>query len=383
MAKSYVVDGATVQCSLSKGKTSTLKVAQGRTVSISNKAQANIYDTNIQKFGYCSVPKSHNCSIKLSPTWQGGKKDVEIDGAPALMHQSTIKCLKYGGVISIKKHNQCLETDGSVLEPQKKAVSRREEEEPKERYWFDPRHGVKFDVDLPVQSVQVGPGVKLELSLGIHVPLTDGQLSVTLNPKDLSVLSISNNYGESISLKSWRGKLVIYAINFSRSLSVDIKNGSKIKYEPELRVTPFGNTGIFKVSFETPDDHKAQIELAIEPKDPDKAYETIVSYAEMANSYIYQKISVNENEVPSIYKNMMAVADISILIAKIGLACERRKAQKGFNTKYDNLKTKVNKIGASAQNTSSSTIVLGQVTLTTEALLLTVLLIFLLLLCIA
>jgi N-acetylmuramoyl-L-alanine amidase len=43
---------------------------------------------------------------------------VIIEGAPALMHKSKIKCAK-GGVISIQKHNQCLESDGAVVLPVK------------------------------------------------------------------------------------------------------------------------------------------------------------------------------------------------------------------------------------------------------------------------
>jgi murein DD-endopeptidase MepM/ murein hydrolase activator NlpD len=43
---------------------------------------------------------------------------VIIEDAPALMHKSKIKCAK-GGVISIQKHNQCLESDGAVVLPVK------------------------------------------------------------------------------------------------------------------------------------------------------------------------------------------------------------------------------------------------------------------------
>jgi hypothetical protein len=76
-------------------------VNKSRTVSIENKAQANIKDTKIQKFPTCSVPNDHQCRIQVSPMWQGGVNNVLIDGAAALVHQSTVQCLMCGGVINV------------------------------------------------------------------------------------------------------------------------------------------------------------------------------------------------------------------------------------------------------------------------------------------
>lgn len=117
MATSYVVDGATLKCS--KGGTCKLKVAPGRNTFIQGKPQANVNDyttKNIPKFNFCSIPKHHQCRLSLQGPWKSGKNDVIIEGAPALMHKSKIKCAK-GGVISIQKHNQCLESDGAVVLP--------------------------------------------------------------------------------------------------------------------------------------------------------------------------------------------------------------------------------------------------------------------------
>jgi N-acetyl-anhydromuramyl-L-alanine amidase AmpD len=63
---------------------------------------------------------------------------VIIEGAPALMHKSKIKCAK-GGVISIQKHNQCLESDGAVAypvpaPPEEKVSSKKENSNLKDDY---------------------------------------------------------------------------------------------------------------------------------------------------------------------------------------------------------------------------------------------------------
>ena len=117
MATSYVVDGATLKCSL--GGTCTLKVPPGRNTFIQGKPQANVDDystKSIPKFSFCSIPKSKRCTPSLRGPWKNGKNDVIIEGAPALMHKSKLMCSK-GGVISILKHNQCLESDGALVMP--------------------------------------------------------------------------------------------------------------------------------------------------------------------------------------------------------------------------------------------------------------------------
>ena len=127
MATSYVVDGATLKCSL--GGTCTLKVPPGRKTFIQGKPQANVDDystKSIPKFSFCSIPKSKRCTPSLRGPWKNGKNDVIIEGAPALMHKSKIMCGR-GGVISIQKHNQYLESDGALVLPVKTSSDMKKE----------------------------------------------------------------------------------------------------------------------------------------------------------------------------------------------------------------------------------------------------------------
>jgi hypothetical protein len=103
-------------------------VNKSRAISIDNKAQANIKDTKIQKFPTCSVPNDHQCRIQVNPMWQGGKNNVLIDGAAALVHQSTVQCLMCGGVIRVLKDNQTLETDGATEAPKNDQATKKKEE---------------------------------------------------------------------------------------------------------------------------------------------------------------------------------------------------------------------------------------------------------------
>ena len=95
------------------------KVTPGRKTFIQGKPQANVDDystKSIPKFSFCSIPKSKRCTPSLQGPWKNGKNDVIIDDAPALMHKSKIMCGR-GGVISIQKHNQYLESDGALVFP--------------------------------------------------------------------------------------------------------------------------------------------------------------------------------------------------------------------------------------------------------------------------
>jgi hypothetical protein len=60
--------------------------------------------------------------------WQGGKNNVLIDGAAALVHQSTIQCMVCGGVIRVLKDNQTLETDGATEAPKNDQATKKKEE---------------------------------------------------------------------------------------------------------------------------------------------------------------------------------------------------------------------------------------------------------------
>jgi hypothetical protein len=103
----YVVEGATLKCS--KGScTCKLKTPRRNRIYIGEHLQANIKDSrpngNIGSFGECR-PRDKRCKPKIKMDWLGGKSDVIIDGASALLVTSTIKCI-YGGTIRITDSGQ-------------------------------------------------------------------------------------------------------------------------------------------------------------------------------------------------------------------------------------------------------------------------------------
>jgi hypothetical protein len=104
----YVVEGATLECS--KGITSSKLATPGRKrICIGNRLQANIKDSkpnkNIMPFGKCRRGKKKPCTPKISMQWIGGKSDVIVDGAPALLATSKLVC-QFGGTICIKDSGQ-------------------------------------------------------------------------------------------------------------------------------------------------------------------------------------------------------------------------------------------------------------------------------------
>lgn len=148
MATSYVVDGATLKCSL--GGTCTLKVTPGRKTFIQDKPQANVNDyskKSIPKFSFCSLPKSKRCKPSLQGPWKSGKNDVIIDDAAALMHKSKIMCGR-GGIISIQKHNQCLESDGALVFP----VKEPEKSQKNSSKALETTYLLKIDVNFKVNA---------------------------------------------------------------------------------------------------------------------------------------------------------------------------------------------------------------------------------------
>lgn len=103
-AQTYVVEGATLMCTLG-GKPSNLKIPNSHNVYINSKSRANIGDhrggENIMSFGPCAraVPPPP-CIMATGSKWIGGKDDVLIDGELALLNTSVSIC-NCGGVISI------------------------------------------------------------------------------------------------------------------------------------------------------------------------------------------------------------------------------------------------------------------------------------------
>lgn len=124
MGDSFLVDGGTLKCTFGD-KESTFKVPTCHNVVLCDKSQGSILDfapnVNILSFGMCSslanptvaaataankgVLKKMPCVPATTMPWIGGKPDVIVDVAPALMKSSTNMCM-WCGVISVTKDGQ-------------------------------------------------------------------------------------------------------------------------------------------------------------------------------------------------------------------------------------------------------------------------------------
>jgi hypothetical protein len=104
--KTYVVHGAKMSCT-SGSSASLLVIPNSHGVYLKGQPQLNIKDykpgSNIKPFGTCKKLKGP-CSPATSP-WIGGKEDVLIEGAPALLN-TCINACKVGGAISITDDGQ-------------------------------------------------------------------------------------------------------------------------------------------------------------------------------------------------------------------------------------------------------------------------------------
>lgn len=125
--KGYVVAGAILKCSFGTQPT-RLKRPYSHGVYVKGKAQMNIGDhvpgENITNFGRCSCPanpavksshlidiygvKKAPCVPVISGAWIGGKSDVLIEGAPAMLDNCSNACI-YGGMIRIEDDGQTLD----------------------------------------------------------------------------------------------------------------------------------------------------------------------------------------------------------------------------------------------------------------------------------
>ena len=109
MAKEYVVDGATLKCSMGTG-TSNLMVSASRNVLLRGKREANIGDckpfTNIPSFDACNITSPPKACAPACAMWAGGKGDVLIQGSPALLNDSFVLCASGGGIITISDSGQ-------------------------------------------------------------------------------------------------------------------------------------------------------------------------------------------------------------------------------------------------------------------------------------
>jgi hypothetical protein len=110
----YVVEGATLECSLGTSK-SKLATRSRKRIYINDHLQANVKDCkanyNVKSFGRCCRrSKKPKCTPSFGTRWIGGKDDVIVDGAPALLSTATLKC-KYGGTIKISDSGQSERSD--------------------------------------------------------------------------------------------------------------------------------------------------------------------------------------------------------------------------------------------------------------------------------
>lgn len=110
MAKSYVVNGATLKCMLGSAP-SSLTVLPVSRVESGGKAKANIGDckpfVNIKPFGTCAkMSPPVPCTPVTPGVWMKGKTNVLVGGLPALMSDCMLVCACGGGVIKIQKDGQ-------------------------------------------------------------------------------------------------------------------------------------------------------------------------------------------------------------------------------------------------------------------------------------
>ncbi|WP_028590572.1 DUF4280 domain-containing protein [Paenibacillus massiliensis] len=98
--KTYVVRGATLQCSQGTDP-GVLNMTSSHGVYIKDKPVLSVEDAvcgaNISEkyaFGLCKVLQGLPCEpqIEFGAKWTGGKEDVLIEGAPALLSNCTLTC---------------------------------------------------------------------------------------------------------------------------------------------------------------------------------------------------------------------------------------------------------------------------------------------------
>lgn len=107
--ESYVVDGATLRCTLGSSS-SSLSLPQGHQVYLRGKKQANAADhipiRNIGCFGSCSRScPPPPCVVATASNWINPKSDVYVGEDKALLNTSICFC-SCGGVISITDDGQ-------------------------------------------------------------------------------------------------------------------------------------------------------------------------------------------------------------------------------------------------------------------------------------
>ena len=109
MGKEYVVESATLECSLgvAPGK---LMVVPPHRVQLRGKNRANIGDfkpfVNITGFGACKITSPPKPCTPACAMWIGGKVDILIQGLPALKDDSYTICSAGGGMVTVSDSGQ-------------------------------------------------------------------------------------------------------------------------------------------------------------------------------------------------------------------------------------------------------------------------------------
>ena len=109
MSTEYVVEGATLECSLGVAS-SRLLVAQPHGIELRGKNRANIGDSkpfvNIVPFGGCTITSPPKPCTPACAMWLVGKADAQIRGLPALLSTDKLVCTAGGGLIQITDSGQ-------------------------------------------------------------------------------------------------------------------------------------------------------------------------------------------------------------------------------------------------------------------------------------
>ncbi len=108
--KSYVVEGATLKCSLGSQTCKLKLLPVGHGVYIRGKKQANVGDKkpmlNIAPFGNCLMASPPPpCIPSVVMDWINGKMNVDVESKNALLDTSMAFCAR-GGVITITDDGQ-------------------------------------------------------------------------------------------------------------------------------------------------------------------------------------------------------------------------------------------------------------------------------------
>jgi hypothetical protein len=106
VGKNYIVEGATVRCSMG-GNPTKLQLPQDHKQYFMTKPLLNDLDrvagVNVLPFGYCRI--KNTCNPDLFPQWDETQSDTFIEGRPGLIEDSILGCY-CGGCITITDDGQ-------------------------------------------------------------------------------------------------------------------------------------------------------------------------------------------------------------------------------------------------------------------------------------